>query len=202
MRLRKYFRKVREETLQFFLDGILDSHFDAYREVRTGDGLIDHFLIGPDGHKIIIETKMSDDEDYLEGIEVQLPEYLERQQSRTGFFIIFYIDGSSTSIEEMKKEVRSIITKLYDKFIIRDMIIDLRERPTPSKQKSHAELRAIKGIGSKTVKKLVEAKIKTPQDLVNTPIEDILKKTSISEKSLINFKEKAKELVNSEKISK
>ena len=196
--LRKYFKNVREDTLQFFLDGILASHFDAYREIRTGDGVIDHFIIGPDGNKIVIETKLSDDEDYLDGIKNQLPQYLKRVHSRMGFFIIFYIDGSSTSIEEMKKEVRSISTTLYDKYSIRNIIIDLRERPTPSKQKSYADLRAIKGIGPKTVKELVKSRIKTLQDLVNTPIEDILKKTSISKKRLISFKEKAKNLGNSE----
>ena len=200
--LRKYFKNVREDTLQFFLDGILDSHFDAYREVRTGDGLIDHFIIGPDDHKIIIETKMSDDEDYLDGIEIQLPEYLEREHSRTGFFIIFYIDGSSISIEDMRKELRSISTKHYDKYFIRDIIIDLRERPTPSKQKSYAELRDIKGIGPKTARKLVKANIKTLKTLVDTPIEDILKKTSISKNTLIGIKKRAKELVDSNDITK
>lgn len=145
---------------------------------------------------------MSDDEDYLDGIEIQLPEYLERVHSRTGFFIIFYIDGSSISIEDIRKELRSISTKHYDKYFIRDIIIDLRERPTPSKQKSYAELRDIKGIGPKTARKLVKANIKTLKTLVDTPIEDILKKTSISKNTLIGFKKRAKELVDSNDITK
>lgn len=181
-KLKTFLTKVREKELQFILQGILFSHFWAYEEVPKGDGKIDFFIIGPEQNKIIIETKMSDDVDYLDGIKIQLPEYLDRVKSKHGFFIIFYIDGTTKDIETIKNEIKLARFELFnDHYRITDFLIDLRERKSPSKMVSYSELRNVDGIGPKRAETFANAGYDSKESLLNAPVEEISSKTNISQ---------------------
>lgn len=178
-KLKTFLNKVREKELQFILQGILFSHFWAYEEVPKGDGKIDFFIIGPDKNKLIIETKMSDDVDYLDGIKIQLPEYLDRVKSKHGFFIVFYVDGTTKDIETVKKEINLARFKLFNDYIITVFLIDLRERESPSKIVSYSKLRKVDGVGPIRAEMLTNAGYDSIESILNAPLEEISSKTNL-----------------------
>jgi len=191
-----HLKQVREKQLQFILQGILYSHFHAYKEVRRGDGIIDFFIIGPESKIIVIETKMSDDDDYLDGIKNQLPEYLERVKSKHGFFVVFYIDGTEKDIDIIKSEITLARFDLYKQYNINAFIIDLRERVSPSKIVSYQEIRIIKGIGQKKAEILGKAGFNSIDSILNNSTEEILSKTSLSKTVIETIKRNCKDVKN------
>lgn len=184
-KLKKFLKQVREKELQFILQGILFSHFWAYEEILKGDGKFDFFIISPENNKIIIETKMSDDVDYLDGIKLQLPQYLDREKSKHGFFLLFYVDGTTKNIETVKEEIITERFKLFNKYKITEIIIDLRERESPSKMVSYSNLRKVKGIGHKRAEILTNAGFDSIESILTAPIEEISSKTNLPQ-DLIN----------------
>lgn len=193
IRLKKFLKQVREKELQFILQGILFSHFWAYEEIPKGDGKIDFFIIAPENNKIIIETKMSDDVDYLDGIKIQLPEYLVREKSKHGFFVVFYVDGTTKDLETIKEEIKTERLKIFNKYIINQIVIDLRERESPSKMVSYANLRKIEGIGHKRAEIFINAGFDSRESILNTTIEEISSKTNFSQDLINNIRNACKE---------
>ena len=186
--LKKHFKKVREKTFQFILSGILFSHFYALEEIKQGNGYIDFFVIGPENNEILIETKMSDAENCTEGIRNQLPTYLRRRKAKVGIFILFYIDGSPKSINEIEKEIDMVRLDYINEFLLYCLIIDLRERPSPSKIVSYQELRNIPGVGNVKAEKLYKAGFTSKSSIIESTIETICSKTRLSENVVLRIK--------------
>lgn len=124
---------------------------------------------------------MSDDRDYIEGIRNQLPTYLRRRKAKVGIFILFYINNTHKSINEIKKEIEKIILDNANEFFLSYLIIDLTKRPTPSKIVSYQELINIPGVGSARAESLYKAGFVSKKKILDSTIEAICSKTGLSE---------------------
>lgn len=193
--LKRFLRVVDEPTLQFILQSILFSHFWAYDEVKTGDGRIDFFLIGPENRRIIIETKLSIDEDYIEGLKQQLVNYLKREHAFFGYFILFYFDGCKSSISEVEKEIQNELSKINLEYSIRFLLIDLIERDTPSNIKSYQALRNLPKIGKSRTESLVAKKIFTLIDFIGYPTDKLCEILNLSKKNILQIKSHAENVI-------
>lgn len=192
--LKNHFKKVREKTLQFILCGILFSHFYAFQEIQQGDGYIDFFVIGPENNEIIIETKMSDAENYIEGIRNQLPTYLRQRKAKVGIFVLFYIDGTPKRINEIEKEIDLVKLDYINEFHLFSLLIDLRKRPSPSKIVSYQELRDIPGVGSARAEKLYKAGFISINSIKNSSIGTICSETGLSEQVVSSIKKECENM--------
>lgn len=131
---------------------------------------------------------MSDDRDYVEGIRNQLPIYLRRRKAKVGIFILFYINNTHKSINEIKKEIEKIILDNANEFFLSYLIIDLTKRPTPSKIVSYQELINIPGVGRAKAESLYKAGFVSKKKILDSTIEAICSKTGLSESIISKIK--------------
>lgn len=76
---------------------------DLSPEADTGVGKLDFKFSQGSNSRVIIETKLSTNQDLLHGYVTQLPDYMNSQNANYGIFIVIEIDSKKNQIGQMKK---------------------------------------------------------------------------------------------------
>lgn len=108
---------------------------DISPEADTGVGKLDFKFSQGSNSRVIIETKLSNNNDLLHGYVTQLPDYVNSQHGTYGIYVVVIVDSKKNKISQLKK-LRDIEAKRDKNDLSQYEIIfvDARERPTASKR--------------------------------------------------------------------
>lgn len=108
---------------------------DINPEADTGVGKLDFKFSQGANSRVIIETKLSNNQDLLHGYVTQLPDYMNSQHGAYGIFVVVIINSKKNQIEQLKKLKKIESERNKENPSQYEIIfVDARERPTASKK--------------------------------------------------------------------
>ena len=127
-----------EEAAQWLFQGIIlhscrQNNIDLSREANIGRGPVDYKASVGFAQRALIELKLARNTKFWNGLEKQLPKYLEAEGIRCGVFVVIaFNDKDLEKTIDIEKRTKAISTKVgYD---ISSIVIDAsRDKPSASK---------------------------------------------------------------------
>jgi hypothetical protein len=134
----KFTRGKSEEGVQLLFNGIVEQYciannIDLTREVNQGRGPVDFRFSSGYTKRVVLEIKLARNGKFWNGLELQLPKYLEIDNVRDGVFLVtVYTENDQKKIKDIQDRVSIVNTK--NNLKIRLMIINaIPHKPSASK---------------------------------------------------------------------
>ncbi|MBN1941110.1 MAG: hypothetical protein JW772_02920 [Candidatus Diapherotrites archaeon] len=113
-------------------------NLDISPEPSTGRGLIDFKVSQGHEFRALIEIKLVSNTAWANGLEHQLPEHLEAEQVKNGYFVLVaFNDKEKEKFQSLPRRLDEINKKYQGKLEIKTITVDASKKPTASiKQKA------------------------------------------------------------------
>ena len=107
---------------------------DLSPEADTGLGKLDFKFSQGAKSRVVVETKLTTNQDLLHGYITQLPDYMKAQEAAHGLYVAVYVDSNKNKLGQLRK-LKDIQSKQTKDSPIEIVIIDAREKATASKRR-------------------------------------------------------------------
>jgi hypothetical protein len=134
----KMTRGKSEEAVQLLFNGIVEQYciannIDLTREVNQGRGPVDFRFSSGYRNRVILEIKLARNGKFWNGLEIQLPKYLEIDSARDGIFLVtVYTENDKKKINGIQEKVSEVNKTLNLRINL--LVIDaIPHKPSASK---------------------------------------------------------------------
>ncbi|MEX0748772.1 MAG: hypothetical protein WD467_03340 [Candidatus Saccharimonadales bacterium] len=140
-----YLKPVREDAAQIIFHTAADhicqnNDILVSREPAVGNGAVDFTIGQGSSNKAVVEIKKSNNKNLIDGYNLQLQEYVEREKAAIAFYVVVLVtqasvDNKDSQLNELKKMYASKLRKKEQ--CPRLVIINGLEQLSPSKMRSN-----------------------------------------------------------------